>query len=96
MKIINTAGTVPIPNHKIEKGIHATGGIGLKTLITNVQISSNFEYQPRRIPKGIAIIDARIKPANTLNKVSNVLVNSFPDTIIFQAEIQTSTGLGNT
>ena len=33
--MMNTAGNIPIPNHRIENGIHATGGIGLKILITN-------------------------------------------------------------
>ena len=78
MNMINTAGTVPIPNHKIENGIHATGGIGLKTLITKVHKSSRVLYHPSKIPKGIATTDARIKPENTLNNVSIVFVRSFP------------------
>ena len=75
---MNTAGTVPIPNHKIENGIHATGGIGLKILITNVHKSSKVLYHPSKIPRGIATKDAKIKPANTFNKVSTVLVSNFP------------------
>jgi hypothetical protein len=39
--IMNTAGTIPIPNHRMENGIHATGGIGLRILITKVAMSSN-------------------------------------------------------
>ena len=95
MKIMNTAGNVPIPNHKIENGIHATGGIGLKTLITNVAKSSNVLYHPSNIPNGIATIDANIKPENTLNKVSIVFVRSFPFSITTHAEFTTSIGLGN-
>jgi hypothetical protein len=94
MNIINTAGTVPIPNHKIENGIHATGGIGLKILITKVAISSKVLYHPSSIPKGIAIIEASIKPANTLNNVSIVFVKSFPFSITTHAEFKTSKGPG--
>ena len=92
--MINTAGTIPIPNHKIENGIHATGGIGLKTLKTNEAISSNVLYHPSKIPKGIATIDAKIKPPNTLYKVSKVFVRSFPFIINSQADWQTVIGPG--
>lgn len=93
--MINTAGNIPIPNQRIENGIHATGGIGLKTLMTKVAISSKVLYQPSKIPKGIATTDAKIKPPNTLYKVSNVFVRSFPDNIKFHADSQTVTGPGN-
>ena len=94
MKIMNTAGKVPIPNHKIENGIHATGGIGLKTLITKVHKSSRVLYHPSKIPHGIATTDAQIKPAKTLNKVSTVFVKSFPFSITTRAEFSTSSGPG--
>ena len=92
---MNTAGNVPIPNHKIENGIQATGGIGLKTLITKVHKSSNILYHPSNIPTGIATRDAIIKPANTLNKVSIVFVRSLPFSITTHAELTTSIGPGN-
>jgi hypothetical protein len=95
MNIINTAGNVPIPNHKMENGIQATGGIGLRTLITKVHKSSRILYQPSKIPKGIATTDAQIKPANTLNKVSIVFVRSFPFSITTHAELTTSRGPGS-
>jgi hypothetical protein len=92
--MINTAGTVPIPNHKIENGIQATGGIGLRILITKVHKSSKVLYHPRIIPKGIATTEAKIKPANTLNKVSIVFVRSFPFSMTVHAEFITSKGPG--
>jgi hypothetical protein len=95
MNIMNTAGTVPIPNHKIEKGIHATGGIGLNILITKVHKSSKVLYHPSSIPTGIATTDAKIKPAKTLNKVSTVFLRSLPFSITTQAEFTTSSGPGS-
>ena len=65
--MMNIAGTVPIPNHKIENGIQAIGGIGLKILITKLHKSSKVLYHPSNTPKGIATTEARIKPPNTLN-----------------------------
>ena len=94
MKMMNTAGNIPIPNHRMENGIHATGGIGLNTLMTSVAISSRVLYHPSRIPNGMATIDAKIKPPNTLYNVSNVLVKSFPDNIKVQADWQTVIGPG--
>ena len=78
----------------MENGIHATGGIGLKTLITKVQISSKVLYHPSKIPRGIATMDANIKPANTLNNVSIVFVNNLPFSITTHAELTTSSGPG--
>ena len=79
----------------MENGIHATGGIGLKILITKVQISSRVLYHPSKIPRGIATIDAKIKPKNTLNNVSTVFANNLPFSITTQAEFTTSSGPGN-
>ena len=94
MKMMNIAGTVPIPNHKIENGIQAIGGIGLKILITKEHNSSKGLYQPSKIPAGIAKTEANNKPANTLNNVLTVIVKSLPFWITIQAEFTTSTGLG--
>ena len=58
MKIINIAGAVPIPNHNIENGIQAIGGIGLNILITKLHKVYNLLYHPSNIPKGIATTDA--------------------------------------
>ena len=66
MKIINTAGPIPIPNHIIEKGIHAIGGIGLKILMTNLHNVSNRSYQPNSMPNVIPTVDASSIPNNTL------------------------------
>ncbi len=66
MKIMNIAGHTPIPNHIIEKGIHAIGGIGLKTLTTNLHILSNRLYQPNIMPNVIPTVDASNIPNNTL------------------------------
>ena len=66
MKIINTAGPIPIPNHIIEKGIHAIGGIGLKILITNLHNVSNRLKYPNIIPSAIPTVDANNMPNNTL------------------------------
>lgn len=94
MKMMNIAGMVPIPNHKIENGIQAIGGIGLKILITKVHKSSKVLYHPSKIPKGIAIIAARAKPPNTLNNESIVFFKSFPETINSHADSQTVIGPG--
>ena len=51
MKIINIAGAVPIPNHNIENGIQAIGGIGLNILITKLHKVYNLLYHPSNIPK---------------------------------------------
>ena len=91
---MNIAGMVPIPNHNIENGIHAIGGIGLKILITKLHKSSKVLYHPSKIPNGIATIAARIKPPNTLNNEAIVFLRSLPDKIKFHAELQTSIGLG--
>ena len=66
MKIMNTAGPIPIPNHIIEKGIHAIGGIGLKILIINLHNISNRSDQPNIIPNVIPTTDASSIPNNTL------------------------------
>ena len=57
--------------------------------------SSKVLYHPSNIPAGIAITDAKIRPANTLNKVSIVLVKSFPFSMTVHAEFTTSIGPGN-
>ena len=75
--------------------VRVCGGIGLKTLIIKVAISSKVLYHPSKIPKGIAIIDAKIRPPNTLYKVSNVFARSLPFNINFQADSQTVIGPGN-
>ena len=94
MNITNTAEDNPIPNHKMENGIHEIGGIGLKILIINELNLSNVSYHPRMIPKGIATADASRIPENTLTNVLEVCMNSFPLTIKVHAAVNTFIGLG--
>ena len=95
MKIMNTAGPTPIPNHIIEKGIHAIGGIGLKILIINLHNVSKRLNQPNSIPNVIPTTDASNIPNNTLYIVSNISLKSLPETINLTKEVATSTGPGN-
>ena len=65
---MNTAGAVPIPNQRIENGIHAIGGIGLKILMIKEHKRSNLLDQPNIIPNEIPTTAAKNKPRNTLYK----------------------------
>ena len=94
MKITNTADDNPIPNHKIENGIHEIGGIGLRILIINELNLSKVSYHPRIIPKGMATTDARIIPENTFTSVLEVCINSFPLLIKVHPAVNTFIGLG--
>ena len=95
MNITNTAEDNPIPNHKMENGLHEIGGLGLKILIIKELNLSKVSYHPRIIPNGIATTDARIIPENTLTKVLEVCIASFPFDIKFHPAVKTFTGLGN-
>ena len=75
---MKTAGNIPIPNQRIENGIHATGGIGLNTLITKVAMSSRVLYHPRRIPKGMATTAAKIKPTDCNRTRKDVWIDNAP------------------
>ena len=94
IKITNTADDNPIPNHKMENGIHEIGGIGLKILMIKELNLSKVSYHPRIIPKGIATADARIIPENTFTRVLEVCINNFPLLIKVQAAVNTFKGLG--
>ena len=94
MKITNTAEDNPIPNHKMENGIHEIGGIGLKILMIKELNLSKVSYHPRTIPNGIATTDARMIPENTFTKVLEVCMNSFPLLNKVQAAVNTFNGLG--
>ena len=95
MKIMNTAGPTPIPNHIIEKGIHAIGGIGLKILITNLHNLSNSLNQPNIMPNVIPTTDASNIPNNTLYSVSKISLKSWPETTNLTNEFATSVSPGN-
>ena len=94
MKITNTAEDNPIPNQRMENGIHEIGGIGLKILMINELNLSKVSYHPRIIPKGIATTDARIIPENTFIRVLEVCIANFPLVNKVHAAVNTFTGLG--
>ena len=68
-KMIKAADFIPIPNHKIARGIQARGGMGLSVSTTGVRISLRFFDQPIRIPSGMARRAARKKPYITRNRL---------------------------
>ena len=74
---MKTAGNIPIPNQRIENGIHATGGIGLNTLIIKVAMSSRVLYHPRRIPKGMATTAAKSNRQIPYIKYQECLLEAF-------------------
>lgn len=92
---MNIAGNDHIPNHNIENGIHAIGGIGLNTLTITLVNLSKYLDQPAISPKLIPTIAAIISPRITLYKVSNMSVTNLPDVNRLINELNTSTGPGN-
>ncbi len=95
MNMMNIAGFDPIPNHNIENGIHAIGGIGLNILTINVDILSNRLDHPSISPSVIPTTAARSRPTNTLYNVAIISVNNLPDTTNFMNALNTSIGPGN-
>ena len=95
MNMMNTAGAIPIPNHNMENGIHAIGGIGLNILITKLDNLSNLSDHPIIIPNNTPTTDAKTIPIITLYNVSHTSVNNSPVLHNFMKELTTSTGPGN-
>ena len=95
MNMMNIAGFDPIPNHNIEKGIHAIGGIGLNILTINVDILSNLLDHPNISPNVIPTIAASSKPTSTLYNVAIISLNSLPESSNFTNALNTSIGPGN-
>ncbi len=87
MKIMNTAGPIPIPNHIIEKGIHAIGGIGLRTLMTNLHNVSNRSYQPNIMPNIIPTVDI-MRLGNLMSRYSDGVFQKNYDTNAFLNNIK--------
>jgi hypothetical protein len=72
-------GNSPIPNHKIDNGIHAMGGIGLTISTIGSTNDLAFSDQPISNPKDTAIAEPIPNPKNTRNNDIWICFSNSPE-----------------
>src|SRR5678815_3723457 len=78
IKIKNTVGKSPTPNHKIAKGIHASGDKLRKKLINGRNAVRVLAWCPSQRPTGTPVNTARANPVVTRNKDATTSSNRRP------------------
>ena len=93
-KMMNWFCRSPMPNHRIDSGIQASGGIGLSISTSESTCSLKPFHQPIATPSGMATSDHR-KATNSRRSESNRWRKSSPETMSSQAAAATAVGGGS-
>ena len=84
-----------MPNHRIARGIHASGEIGRNNSMTGSMMRSKPRDQPIASPSGIAIAPARSHAENTRARLTPVCTKSSPLSTSTQNSLAASHGGGS-
>ena len=84
----------PMPNHRMDSGIHASGGIGRSISMIVSSCSSTMRNQPMAMPIGIEML-AHMKATISRFSESRAWRKSSPELISSQAAVKISVGGGS-